>query len=178
MDRVLQAVDMLVHVIVKLSRFVIIASGIALTVVTTANVIVRYTSQSGGFSFAQELPMLIFPWFILAGIVLAAHMGGHMAVEWLYDKLERHERVRAAVFVLANMISVAAFLMLAYQAVIVAEIAALEHSPVLQLPNSVGYYALAIGSLLVSIVTIAATLRVLRFGWEHRMDVKAEEMPL
>ncbi|GGD87577.1 MULTISPECIES: TRAP transporter small permease [Rhizobium] len=176
MENVLKAVDTTAGAIVALSRFIIIASGIALTVVTTANVLARYTLQSGGFSFAQELPLLIFPLFILAGIVIAAQAGGHMAVEWLYDQLEGRSRIAA--FVIANAISVAAFLVLGYQAVVVAEIAGVEHSPVLQLPNSIGYYALAIGALLVSIVTVSATLRVLRLGWGHRTVIGSGEMPL
>ncbi len=176
MQILLKGVDHLSRAIVLFSRFVIIASGISLTVVMTANVFARYTLDSGGFSFAQELPMLIFPWFIIAGIVLAAHAGGHMAVEWLYDKLDSGARLAA--FVVANAISVVAFLVLAYQAVVVAEIAAFEHSPVLQLPNSIGYYALAIGAVLVSFVTVAATIRVLRLGWDYRVEIKAEETPL
>ncbi|WP_035201167.1 TRAP transporter small permease [Agrobacterium tumefaciens] len=176
MHILLKSVDLMSSSIVLLSRFIIIASGIALTVVMTANVFARYTLESGGFSFAQELPMLIFPWFIIAGIVLAAHAGGHMAVEWLYDKLDGG--LRLAAFVFANAISITSFLVLAYHSLIVAEIAGIEHSPVLQLPNSIGYYALAIGAMLVSIVTLAATLRVVRYGWDHRIEIKAEEMPL
>lgn len=176
MQILLKGVDLVSRAIVVFSRFVIIASGIVLTVVMTANVFARYTLESGGFSFAQELPMLMFPWFIIAGIVLAAHAGGHMAVEWLYDKV--HGRARLAAFVFANLISIVSFLVLAYQSAVVAEIAGFEHSPVLQLPNSIGYYALAIGAVLVSFVTFAATLRVLRFGWDHRIEIKAEEMPL
>ncbi len=176
MQILFRGVDLVSRAIVQFSRFVIIASGIALTVVMTANVFARYTLASGGFSFAQELPMLLFPWFIIAGIVLAAHAGGHMAVEWLYDKLDG--KARLAAFVLANAVSIVAFLLLAYQSVVVAEIAGFEHSPVLQLPNSIGYYALATGAVLVSFVTVAATLRVLRFGWDQRIEIKAEEMPL
>lgn len=176
MQTLLQGVDLVSRAIVLFSRFVIIASGITLTVVMTANVLARYTLESGGFSFAQELPMLMFPWFIIAGIVLAAHAGGHMAVEWLYEKLDGG--LRTGAFILANAISMVSFLVLAYQSAVVAEIAGLEQSPVLQLPNSIGYYALSIGSLLVAFVTLAATLRVLRFGWEHRIEIKAEEMPI
>ncbi len=174
--RVVQVIELVAGVIVRLCRVVLIGSGVALTAVTTANVLARYAMASGGFSFAQELPMLIFPWFILAGIVLAAHAGGHMAVEWIYDKLG--ERWRTAGFCLANAISAAAFLCLGYQATIVAEIAGVERSPVLQLPNSIGYYALAIGSVLVSLVILSATARVFRLGWEYRTEVKAEEMPV
>ncbi|SCB58658.1 TRAP-type C4-dicarboxylate transport system, small permease component [Rhizobium aethiopicum] len=176
MSRLYSAIDLVAGIIVVFARLVIIVSGIALTVVTTANVVIRYISTSGGLSFAQELPMLMFPWFIIAGIVMAAHVGGHMAVEWLYEKLDGG--VRTSALIVANGISVAAFLVLAYQATLVAEIAGAEHSAVLQLPNSIGYYSLSIGAVLVSIVTIAATARVLRLGWEHRLEIKPEEIAL
>ncbi|AVH45046.1 TRAP transporter small permease [Agrobacterium tumefaciens] len=176
MSRFYFAVDQVAGIIVTFARFVIIVSGIALTAVTTANVIARYASAGGGLAFAQELPMLIFPWFIIAGIVIAAHAGGHMAVEWLYHKLDG--RPRTAALIVANFISIAAFLVLAFQATVVAEIAGAEHSPVLQLPNSIGYYSLAVGALLVSFVTVAATTRVLRLGWDHRLAIKPEEIAL
>jgi TRAP-type transport system small permease protein len=158
------------------ARIVVVASGIALTAITTANVIARYALAGGGFPFAQELPMLIFPWFILGGIVLAAHVGGHMTVEWLYDKL--NGRARDVAFVTSNAISIATFLTVSYQAVLVAEIAAAEHSPVLRLPNSIGYYSLAVGALMVSLVTLGATARVVRVGWSARTVGKLEEIPL
>ncbi|WP_085035797.1 TRAP transporter small permease [Ensifer aridi] len=176
MSGLLNTIDVVARVIVTFSRFVVIASGIALTLVTTLNVVARYVLSSGGFSFAQELPMLIFPWFILAGIVLAAHRQGHMAVEWLYDKLAG--QARYAAFAVAAAVSTISFLTLSYEAVLVAEIASVERSPVLQLPNSVGYYSLAAGALLVAIVTIAAALRVLRFGWEYRVELNTGETPL
>jgi TRAP-type C4-dicarboxylate transport system permease small subunit len=176
MSRFYSAIDAVAGIIVVVARLVIIVSGIALTVVTTANVVVRYVSAGGGLSFAQELPMLMFPWFIIGGIVIAAHAGGHMAVEWLYDKLGG--RARTIALIVANGISVVAFLVLAYQATVVAQIAGAEHSAVMQLPNSIGYYSLSIGAVLVSIVTIAATTRVLRLGWNHRLELKPEEIAL
>ncbi|ASY73679.1 TrapT dctQ-M fusion permease, dicarboxylate transport (plasmid) [Sinorhizobium fredii CCBAU 83666] len=68
--------------------------------------------------------------------------------------------------------------MLGYQAYLVGEIAGIEHSPVLQLPNSVGYFALAVGSVLVAIVTLAVVLRVLRLGWDHRTNTESGEVAL
>ena len=120
--------------------------------------------------------MLIFPWFILGGIVLAAHSGGHMAVEWIYDKLQGG--ARSIAFVIANTVSAGAFLVLGYQAYRVGEIAGIEHSPVLQLPNSLGYFALAIGSVLVAIVTLGVVLRMLRLGWKFRTNAGNGEVAL
>ena len=175
-DGLLAAVDRVDRLISLLCRVTIILAGVVLTVVMTANVVARYTFASGGFSFAQELPTLIFPWFIVAGIVLAAQMGAHMSVEWIYGKCG--ERGKKVVFMIANGIAVASFLVLARQALVVAEIASIEHSPVLQLPNSIGYYSIALSAVLVAIVTAAVCLRVFVHGWAARPQADAEEIPL
>ncbi|PDT80554.1 TRAP transporter small permease subunit [Sinorhizobium sp. BJ1] len=176
MKSLLNSVELTARAIVWFARQVVICSGIALMVFMTANVIARYLLTGGGFSFAQELPVLIFPWFILAGIVLAAHSGGHMAVEWIYDKLKGGERSIA--FVVANLLSAGAFVVLGYQAYLVGEIAGVERSPVLQLPNSIGYFALSIGSVLVAIITLNVVLRVLRLGWDSRTNAESGEVAL
>lgn len=168
--------DGLDRLIALFCRFVIVATGIVLASVMTANVVARYAFASGGFRFAQELPTLLFPWFILAGIALAAQGGAHMAVEWLYDKVA--ERGKVAVFLLAHLCAAASFVTLGWQALIVAEIAGVEHSPILRLPNSIGYYALALGAALVALVTLIAAARVARLGWDARPRSNVEEMPL
>lgn len=175
-DGLLAAAERIDRLISLLCRATIILAGVVLTAVMTANVIARYTFASGGFNFAQELPTLIFPWFIVAGIVLAAQLGIHMAVEWIYGKFD--ERGKIVVFLIANLIAVASFLVLARQALVVAEIASIEHSPVLQLPNSIGYYSIALSAVLVAIVTATACLRVLVNGWEARPQAESQEMPL
>ncbi|MEZ0212558.1 MAG: TRAP transporter small permease [Xanthobacteraceae bacterium] len=159
-----------------LCRVVIVSTGVTLTAVMTANVAARYMLSTGGFRWAQELPMLLFPWFIVAGIALAAQGGSHMAVEWLYDKVQ--ERGKAAVFLFSHVCAAASFLVLAYQSTVVAGIAGIERSPILRLPNSIGYYALALGAALVALVTLLAALRVAILGWAARPRSNVEEMPL
>lgn len=175
-DGLLAAADRIDRAISLLCRATIILAGVVLTLVMTANVAARYTFAGGGFNFAQELPTLIFPWFIVAGIVLAAQMGIHMSVEWIYGKFA--DRGRIVVFMIANLISVASFAVLARQALVVAEIASIERSPVLQLPNSIGYYSIALSAVLVAVVTATACLRVFVNGWDARPQAETEEMPL
>lgn len=157
-------------------RAVVIGSGVVLTAVMTANVAARYALSSGGFRWAQELPTLLFPFFIVAGITLAAQGGLHMAVEWLYDRFAA--RGKAMLFVFSHVCVIASFLTLAWQASVVAAIAGVEHSPILGLPNSIGYYVVSIGALLVALVTATATFRVARLGWDARPQTSAEELPL
>ena len=65
------------RLIPRLCRFIVLVTGIALTILLTGNVVARYVMASGGIDAAQELPELLFPWFIVAGIALAAQAGGH-----------------------------------------------------------------------------------------------------
>lgn len=176
LEGALSAANRVDSFIATLCRIVIVATGILLTVIMTANVIVRYLSTSGGLDFAEELPTMLFPWFIVAGITLAAQSGAHMAVEWIYDKFD--ERGKVAVLLFANLVTVASFVVLAQQALVVAEIAGAEISPVLQLPNSIGYYSIAFGAALVSVTTATASLRILSSGWHARPHGATEEMPL
>lgn len=169
-------VDTLDRGIGLLCRVVVVVSGSVLTAVMTANVVARYVLRSGGFRWAQELPTLLFPWLIVAGIALAAQGGAHMSVEWLYDRLA--PRGKARLFVFVQLCAALSFLVLGYQAVVVAEIAGAEHSPILGLPNSIGYYALAFGAVLVALVLSIAASRVARSGWSSRPSTDSKELPL
>jgi TRAP-type C4-dicarboxylate transport system permease small subunit len=159
-----------------LCRMTIIVTGVVLTLVMTGNVVARYVLATGGFGFAQELPTLLFPWFIMAGVTLAAIGGAHMAVEWLYGKLEDKGRVWLMAF--GNLLVILSFGALAWQSLAVAAIAGAERSPVLGLPNSIGYYCVAAGAVLVAVVTITASIRILALGWNARPMTNVEEMPL
>ena len=172
----LRIADRVDYAIGWLCRMTIIVTGVVLTLVMTANVVARYVLATGGFGFAQELPTLLFPWFIMAGVTLAAIGGAHMAVEWLYGKLEDKGRVWLMAF--GNALVILSFAVLAWQSLAVAAIAGAERSPVLGLPNSIGYYCVAAGAVLVALVTATATLRILLLGWNARPITNIEEMPL
>jgi TRAP-type C4-dicarboxylate transport system permease small subunit len=135
----------------------------------------RYLLDTGGFDWAQEVPERLFTWFIMAGVVLAAQQGGHVAVEWLPPRLPRAGR--QVLLVAGHALVVFAFLMLAWQAMLVAEITAIEHSPVLRLPTSHGYFALAAGCVLLAIATFTIGLRVLLLGPEAMPKPASEELP-
>ena len=85
--RAIAAANGIDRLVTRLCRVVVLVTGIALTLILTANVAARYAFSAGGLDAAQELPERLFPWFIVAGVVLAAQAGGHMAVDWLFGKL-------------------------------------------------------------------------------------------
>ena len=54
--------------------------------ILSANVALRYVAGTS-LASASELPELLFPWMIMAGVVLAAQHGSHIAVVILTQKL-------------------------------------------------------------------------------------------
>lgn len=162
------------RLITRLCRVVVLATGIALTVILTGNVFARYLFASGGIDAAMELPERLFPWFIVAGMALAAQAGGHMSVDWLLDRLG--PRGRRWLLHFANGIVIVSYLVLCQQALVVAEIAKLERSPVLNLPNSHGYWAIALGCLLLVLATACSSVRLALAGPEARFSLAYKEI--
>jgi TRAP-type C4-dicarboxylate transport system permease small subunit len=160
--------------ITRLCRFLVLVTGTALTVILTANVVARYVLSTGGIDAAQELPERLFPWFIAAGITLAAQAGGHMSVDWLLDRLG--PRGRGWLLHLANIIVIVSYLVLCQQALVVADIAKAERSPVLNLPNSHGYWAIALCCLLLAIATACTSVRLAITGPETRFSLRYREL--
>jgi TRAP-type C4-dicarboxylate transport system permease small subunit len=170
----LAAANRLDRLITVVCRFVLLVTGIALTVIMTASVAARYVLAKGGIDAAQELPERLFPWFIVAGVALAAQAGGHMSVEWLLGKLDTPGRRWLLLF--GNAIVFVAYLVLCQQALEVADIAKLEKSPVLGLPGSHGYWAIALGCLLVALATLCSTVRIALTGPESRFSIEYKEI--
>jgi TRAP-type transport system small permease protein len=162
------------RIITHLCRFIVLVTGIALTVILTGNVVARYVFASGGIDAAQELPERLFPWFIVAGIALAAQAGGHMSVDWLLEKLDT--RGKRLLLLLVNAIVFVSYLVLFHQALLVADIAQVERSPVLDLPNSHGYWAIALGCLLLALATICQSVRIALTGPESRFSLTYHEV--
>lgn len=162
------------RLIMRLCRLIVLVTGIALTVILTGNVVARYVFASGGIDAAQELPERLFPWFIVAGVALAAQSGGHMSVDWLLEKLDTRGRRR--LLLLVNAIVIAAYLVLFQQALLVADIAQIERSPVLDLPNSHGYWAIALGCLLLALATACSSVRIALTGPDTRFSLAYHEV--
>lgn len=170
----LAAANGLDRLITALCRLIVLVTGIALTAILTGGVAARYVFASGGIDAAQELPERLFPWFIVAGAVLAAQAGGHMAVDWLYDKFDTAGRRWLLLF--GNALVVVSYLILCEQALVVADIAKLERSPVLDLPGSHGYWAVALGCVLLALATLCSSVRIALTGPETRFSIEYKEL--
>lgn len=115
-----------------------------LFVILSANVALRYIAGTS-LASASELPELMFPWMIMAGVVLAAQHGSHIAIVILTQKLGAGQR-----WVLAggSLVVAVLYAALAITALPLVEIAADERSPILQVPGSVSVGCLVLGAVL------------------------------
>ncbi len=167
--------DTVDRAVALLCQGVLLLTGTALMVVLTANVVARYVLATGGFDWAEEVPQQVFPWFIMAGVALAVQHGGHVAVEWLLGKLGREGK--RIVLLAGHALVVLAYAVLCWQALVVADIVAIELSPALGLPGSYGYWAIAAGCVLLAVGTLTTADRLALIGPEAMPQPSPEEMP-
>jgi TRAP-type transport system small permease protein len=171
----LAAADTVDRAVALLCQGVLLLTGTVLMVVLTANVVARYVLATGGFDWAEEVPQQVFPWFIMAGVALAVQHGGHVAVEWLLGKLGREGK--RLVLLAGHALVVLAYAVLCWQALVVADIVAIERSPALGLPGSYGYWAIAAGCVLLGLGTLTNAVRLALIGPEAMPQPSPEEMP-
>lgn len=143
---------------------VVILVGSGLLAMLAANVGARYVLDSGGFRFAQELPERLFPVLIMAGVVLGVQKGGHMAVETVLAMLGRGGA--RIMLLVGHVIVIGSYVLLSRDILMLAEMLWIDRSPVMGIPASYGYYALAIGLGLIIVVTATQAVRVALMGPE------------
>lgn len=119
-------------------------------VILTANVALRY-AMGTSLSWASELPELLFPWLIMAGVVIASQQGSHIAVVILTQRLGAARRWVLAV---GAVLVAVMYLGLAWAAWPLYEIAADEYSPMLHIPGSVTVGCLMGGFVLLAVTTL------------------------
>jgi TRAP-type transport system small permease protein len=139
-------------------KTVLLLSGFGLLAVLVVNVFVRYVLE-GSVQAASELPTLLFPWFVMGGIVLAAVRGNHVAMQLTMHSLPPGGR--RVLSMLIHGLSAVVFAVLGYSAIENTVIAHDELSTILHVPGSVGYAALTIAFFLLA---LCAATALVRFG--------------
>ena len=153
LSKIIQGTDSAVGLCCK---FFLVLSGSALLLILMVNVIFRMVGYVG-FSSAEELPSLIFPVFSMAGVVMAAKNGTHVATQILINTLTGVWKKMLSLLI--HALTAAAYLVLAIYAFDNALIAHDELSIVLGVPKSVGFGSLAAGMFLVALCSILMIIR-------------------
>lgn len=169
----IQLLDGVDRLIGSLCKSVIMATGLALLFAIIIGVIARYVIDVGGVDWAEELPKQLYSWFIMAGVVLALQSGNHIAVDLIYNFL--NAPAKRILISLTNLLICGAYIYLFFTALEVADIAAAERNPMLGTPNSLPFYALAIGSILTAVGALSIAIRVFLLGADARPQGAAEE---
>jgi TRAP-type C4-dicarboxylate transport system permease small subunit len=123
----------------------------AIFLILSVNVVLRYTTGAS-LQWASEVPELLFPWLIVAGVVLAAQHGTHICVVIVTRRLSRP--LQHWVWVGGSTAVAALYAMLSLAAWDVMLIAHDEKSPILHIPGSTSVAALLFGFVLLALVTI------------------------
>ena len=129
----------------------------AIFVILCANVILRYTTGSS-LQWASEVPELLFPWLVMAGVVLATQQGTHISVVILIQRLPLE--IRRWVLIAGGLVVVALYAVLAAAAWTLMPIANDELSPMLQIPGSVTVGSLLLGFILIALLTLIEVSKV------------------
>jgi TRAP-type C4-dicarboxylate transport system permease small subunit len=153
-------VKLVQRTIVLICEVVMWITTAAIFFILCVNTILRY-STGASLQWAAEVPELLFPWMVTAGIVLAAARGLHITTSFLMDIVP---------FTLRRLIGVAVWLCVAgmYLTLSIAtwnmlEIAHDELSPILQVPGSVTYGCVMVGMLMLAVLALQSAWNV----WAH-----------
>jgi TRAP-type transport system small permease protein len=130
------------RVVVRLCQAVLWISMSIIFVILTINTVMRY---GGGRSlqWANEVPELLFPWLVMAGVVLAAVRGAHITTSFLMESLS--VSVRRYVAILGSILVTGLYGILFVATWRLLSIVHDEHSPILGVPGSVTYGCVMVG---------------------------------
>lgn len=156
--RVLDRIDAVITIVCKV---IIVTTGTLLMLLLAASVMSRYFFNFS-LIWVGEMPEQLFPWMITAGVALAAVTNSHIAVDLLVKVLPTC--VRRTLIVIVQLLVLFTYAILANYAFGVAAITAIERSPVLKIPGSYGYYAFALGAVLVAFSAVSQLTRFLITG--------------
>ena len=159
MDTVVVERNALERAIVVVCSIVLWVTTLVIFVILSANTALRYASGSS-LQWANEVPELLFPWLVMAGVVLAAEKGSHIATVFLVDSVGATARRIIAIVAWTTVALLYAVLVRATWGMLA--IVHDERSPILQLPGSVTYVCVLIGMVLIAALALLAAWRAWR----------------
>ena len=142
----------------------VVSMVIAVTTITVmffslmAEVVVRYITNQG-MGWPTEMPNLLFPWLVMSGIVLAAQLGKHIAVETIRGFLGKNTN-RLLMMVL-QLVVIATFFYLAWVGLFVIEITGSEVYPVTGVSAKWAYMSIIVGFTALGLTGITTFFRLL-----------------
>ena len=137
-------------------RWILYATMVFLFLVLSVNVALRYIGGTS-MQWAGEVPELVFPWMVMAGVVLAAQHGTHISIVWLTEKFSAP--VRRFFSLLNATLLFAGYGFLTWGTWTLLPIVHTEHSHVLGVPSSVTYGCMMLGFTALMLTSLTQALR-------------------
>lgn len=147
-DRVIEVISMVIAVATLTVMFFSLM----------AEVVVRYVTNQG-MGWPTEMPNLLFPWLVMSGIVLAAQLGKHIAVETIRSFLGKN--VNRAVMMVLQLLVITTFFYLAWVGLFVIEITGSEVYPVTGVSAKWAYMSIIVGFTALGLTGITTFFRLL-----------------
>ncbi len=122
-----------------------------------ANTVLRYATGSS-LQWASEVPELLFPWLVTAGVVMAAAHGAHITTTFLMEKLSL--ALRRHVSTLVWLVVAGLYGTLAVATARMLEIVHDEASPILGVPGSVTYGCVLVGMAMLAVLALQSAWQV------------------
>jgi TRAP-type C4-dicarboxylate transport system permease small subunit len=139
-------------------------SSVVIFVILAANTMLRYATGAS-LQWANEVPELLFPWLVMAGVVLAALRGAHITTSFLVEKLP--QAARQASVMAGWLLVTALYATLAWATWRMLEIVHDEKSPILQIPGSVTYACVMGGMVMLALLALTSAWR----AWRQPLQV-------
>jgi TRAP-type C4-dicarboxylate transport system permease small subunit len=144
------------RVVAVLCKAVLWITSSVIFLILVANTLLRYAAGSS-LQWANEVPELMFPWLVMAGIVLASLHGAHIATTFLMEALPAH--VRRVVAVLGWLTVAGLYLTLSSATYNLLEIVHDEKSPILGVPGSMTYGCILGGMVMLALLALQSAWR-------------------
>ncbi|MBT2323951.1 TRAP transporter small permease [Variovorax paradoxus] len=151
-------------------RGVLWLSTLVIFVILCANTVLRYATGTS-LQWGNEVPELLFPWLVMAGVVLAALQGAHIATTFLMEALPAAAKRFVSTF--SWLVVTGLYATLAVQTLRMLEVVHDEKSPILQLPGSITYACVMLGMALLSVLALQSAWR----AWFAPPAVNADAEP-
>jgi len=162
------------HAFGGICRVVLWVSTSVIFVILCGNTVLRYATGAS-LQWGNEVPELLFPWLVMAGVVLAAQHGAHITTTFLMEKLPFTARRPLAAL---SWLGVAAlYAVLTLQTFRMLEIVHDEKSPILQIPGSVTYACVMGGMAMLALLALFSAWRVWQISEQPAASAESPQVP-
>jgi len=155
-------------------RAVLWVSTSVIFVILCGNTVLRYATGSS-FQWGNEVPELLFPWLVMAGVVLAALQGAHITTTFMMEKLPFP--ARRPLTVLSWLGVAALYSVLSVQTFRMLEVVHDEKSPILQVPGSVTYACVMGGMAMLALLALLSAWRASQTSEEAATSADIPHVP-